>query len=252
MRRLGLILLCMAMLFGTAHAEEYEAHEESLLYWSKLTYQGEAIDVTVPPPHYKPENDHRKVKETFESWYRSYFDVNRDVCDTLVWGGIKFNFLEEPPNFSSWLYTWDTISAWPLYFNEMYFLGAKPVQVDENGYSPFWAGLRFCGEPVDPSTPPPNYDPEMDYWREVRDLVGYAWYWYYWVIDSIREYENDDVITWTWNGTEFEPFHSPPTYPSDHNDAARIDPWYHNHQVRGYLDLWEEYFNELYYESLAE
>lgn len=247
MRRLGLFLLCLVLMCGFASAENYEASEDSLLFWSKLTYQDKAVDITVPPP----ACDYT-INGTYADQYLIYFVQQDDASYNLKWAGMTFDITQYAPNYDGGVNWNHPYKAWPRYFNEMYYLGGKAIETDENGYTPFWDMVTFNGESIDPYTAPPNYDPDLDYWREMRDSIGYAWYWYYWAYE-VFEVEHFSNPAWNWNGIDFEPYnHNPPTYPEDHIEAAEIDPWFTTHGTRGYLDLWEEYFNDLYYQSLSE
>lgn len=236
MRRLGLLLLCLALMCGFTGAGICETEEYPNVFESKLYYRGE-LDSIIVSDDFVPGG----------AWHVDCPEDSTESYDSLQWAGIPFSLEERAPIMNEWIWGSHRASAWLAYFNDMYYFGGKAIQTDENGYSPFWDKLSFHGESIDPYTAPPNYDPDMDYWHEVRDLIGYAWYWYYFAYES-EEYIKCSDRVWTWNGIEFEPEFPPPTYTDDDYDN---DPHY-IHMARGYLDLWEEYFNDLYYQSLSE
>ena len=235
MRRLGLILLVLAILVQGACAES----EYPDVFWDGLTCGEKGVVY---------DNEELEARSLSKDWYVVYKELSQEERSLMEWRGIPFSDLETPPNNNSFWHG----GLWEIYFNEMYYLGGRSVQKDENGYSPFWDGLLFCGEPVDPYTAPPNYDAEMDYWREVREIIGYAWYWSYWFCDYKTYVDRDlNESTWSWNGTDFNMREEPPNYPH-YEVAAKVDPFYDSRLFSGYLEYWEEYFNAQYYESLSE
>lgn len=261
MKRLLLVLLLMLVLWlipMNGHASQYVFPDYPDVFWSNLTYMGQPIDISVPPPdYYSEEKEIIKDWETVdhETYYCAYLWTNKEACDILAWKDITFCYTDQPPygdvdNSSN-------IVLWQRYFNEMYYAGGEKIS-SEDGFSPFWEGLRYNGKAVDPYKAPKNYSAEVDCWKDRRDEIGYAWYWSYHFVDVYYEYfympeyqkakNPPKEPTWTWYGAVFKPNSEPPGFDSRIN----TDPFYLNRHARGYLDGWEDYFNALYYENVPQ
>lgn len=241
MKKLLLVitLLCISAM-NTAFASEFknqwywhmEVYDD--VFWCNLLCDGEKVDLNVPPPDYDPTEDlnlDRRYMLGYEDCWHKYM---RQEQVTVEWNGIVFDPTEEPPNYSDWDLA-DTISAWSLYFNEMYYDGGPEYALDERTSALFWNNLTFKGEDIDIYEAPPNYVPEMDYWRDVRSVIGYAWYWEYYICGEIG-LTTDEITYLSWNGITFNGHDAPPNYiPED-------DPFYFSRIRRGHMDYWAKYF----------
>ena len=140
------------------------------------------------------------------------------------------------------------IINWADYFSEMYHAGGRSIWYDENGYSPFWDGLRCNGEPVDPYTPPPDYDASLDYWAELRPVIGYAWHWNYYFINHCM---GDEEVVLEWNGIRCLQEQYPDAYYDAVSAATTEELIAIQDEFHGVnLYVWEAYFNNMYYENL--
>lgn len=260
MRRLLLVWLVMVLAAQGAQAELYPD-----VFWDRLTYNGKLIDLSVlpPDPDYNPEI-YGSVKSAYLAWFKFKAEGQ------FMWSGIEFSMKHGnvPPNdvALSGFCEGGGRSLWVTYFNEMYYQSGKDIWRDENGYSPFWDGYRFNGERIDPDTPPPNYDPAMDCYREIRPALGYQWYWgYYLYWYGLAHYGLDtqwEDISHSWNGIEFDMQSVPPDYSENYyyyNGEVEPAAGRYSDYVTVYagerfsnLYIWEDYFNRLYYENLEQ
>lgn len=236
---LSIMLIC-ALAVGTSSATEFKNqwywHMEVLddVFWCDLLCNGLPVDLNAPPPEYNASTDFNLSRRNEigyqDAWY-SYF-YNEDP--NLTWNEIVFSANIEPPNYSEWDLD-ERMDAWSLYFNEMYYDGGPEYVLNEQTSDQFWGNLTFRGAPVDINTAPPNYDPEQDYWRDLRSEIGYAWYWEYYICGEIG-LTTDEVTDLVWSGIAFNGHDTPPNYKREN------DPFYFSRIRRGHLDWWAMYY----------
>ena len=237
---LSLVLACAVML-GAASATEFKDtwywHMEGRVdvFWHYIKCDGEYVDLDVPPPNYDPEQDRnlsRRSEIGYESAWREYF-YNEDPI--LTWHGMRVRIQDELSTYLGAVKQ-DKIDAWSMYLNEMYYEGG-PVWEDKL-MKEFWGNLTFNGKRVNVYAPPPNYNPDLDYWSFMRDEIGYAWYWEYYIASQMSLID-ENPTNLKWKGIAFSTHYLPPKYDKDEYNS---DPFDLNRLRRGQLDRWAEYF----------
>ena len=237
---LSLVLAC-AMVLGSASVAEVKYdrywHMENRVdvFSRNIQCNGEYVDLAVPPPIYEKTEDAllaERAEIGYEDWWRAYF---REDGSSLKWNGMTFYNNDDSPNFHN-TYITDRTDWWSLYFNEMYYDGG-PVWEDEL-MEEFWGNLTFNGKKVNVYAAPPNYDPELDYWAFMRDEIGYAWYWEYYIASQMSLLD-ENPTNLKWKGIAFSVHDKPPEF---NWDEYLNDPFNVNRLERGQLDRWAEYF----------
>ena len=250
---LSVLLACaLGMSWGCARAaecEDYFADEiwrfkggKDVFWCGELLCDYEPVDMSTPPPNYDFERDTRyadgrayiRDEIGYEDWWRRYFAEGHLV----TWNGVTFWTEKIPPNYNSSDFWNLEVEAWTMYFNEMYYVGGPESALDERTYELFWGNLSYKGEKVDVMEAPPNYDEELDCWREERDEIGYAWYWEYYLAGPTGW--EPEPLELAWNGIAFDGNRTPPNY------VWEEDPYEFNRYMRGYMDYWARYFVETY------
>lgn len=237
-----MVLISALLPDGLAELNFYDGFQDEYpdVFWDNLTYRG----VSMKEDAQLAEFIERKKTEVklssmyaYEIAYAAYYSEHVDECDTMVWNGIEFRFESSPPQW--WGGFEERLLGWRRYFNEMYYDGQREV-FNDAGFSPFWEGARRLGKAVDPFKIPSNYEGAYDYYADRRSELGYGWYWsYYFDADG-------STVPWTWYGAGFDVNTEPPGMKS----GVDTDPFYFNRHFRSFLDLWEDYFDDLYEQSV--